>query len=166
MACLETSQGLSSFLLFSMKRSLGERRFWSCLASNTPNQVCTSVFHVLSKMESLSVFQKLAPGSQEERRGLKHEWFKGKAHTRKWSGLENPNSKYGKFKWTVCLGGSRNQLRFLGYNLNLFPLSIAYINMSGCVEWCASYSKDSLKLLELLNLVSVQWYLRAVCVLF
>lgn len=27
MACLETSQGLSSFLMFSMKRSLGERRF-------------------------------------------------------------------------------------------------------------------------------------------
>ncbi|WZZ67712.1 hypothetical protein YC2023_079082 [Brassica napus] len=97
MACPVTSQGLS-FPFFSKKRSLGEKRFWRCLASNTPNQVCTSHFHVLSKMKSPTVFQKVAPGNQEERMGLSNEWFKGKAHTRKWSGIENPNSKSVKFK--------------------------------------------------------------------
>ena len=49
-------------------------------------------------MESLTVCQKVAPGNQEERRGLKHEWSKGKAHTRKWRGVEIPNSKSVKFK--------------------------------------------------------------------
>ncbi|KAF2559684.1 hypothetical protein F2Q68_00014534 [Brassica cretica] len=41
-------------------------------------------------MGSLNGFQKMAPGNLEEMMGLKHEWFKGKAHTRKWSGIENP----------------------------------------------------------------------------
>lgn len=90
-----THQSLSSFLMIRMmKEYIGHKGLWSHLTRKAPKQSGSSDLSESKKR----VFKKVASYKLEVRRGLKHERFKRKTHTRKWSWVENPNSKSVKFK--------------------------------------------------------------------
>jgi len=116
-----------------VKKPLESKSLWSSFPSKASKLHCTSGSLSLSKKRAS---KKVATLKHEERRRLWCDGYKKEVmylKRRSWSSTQHLKSN--KLSWSMCIGGSMNQLRFLGCKLN-YELGIMVLVVLKCVLKC------------------------------